>query len=98
VPNSLIQSFILKPMRYQTGGSVLAGKLAIERGWSINIGGGFHHCCANQGGGFCPFADITLCLRYMFENYEHIQSAMIIDLDAHQVNNSFETSKRHLSE
>jgi hypothetical protein len=36
VPNSLIQRVILKPMRYQTGGSVLAGKLAIERGWSIN--------------------------------------------------------------
>ena len=76
-------------MRYQTGGTVLAGKLAIERGWSINIGGGFHHCCAYQGGGFCPFADITLCLKFMFDNYEKVKSAMIIDLDAHQVSYFF---------
>ena len=40
-----------------------AGKLARDRGWAINIGGGFHHCSSNEGGGFCAYADITLCVK-----------------------------------
>ncbi|KAK3924758.1 Histone deacetylase 11 [Frankliniella fusca] len=54
VPNCTLQRKYLKPMRYQTGGSILAGRLALERGWAINIGGGFHHCSSSRGGGFCP--------------------------------------------
>ncbi len=62
-----------------------AGKLAVERGWAINIGGGFHHCCASRGGGFCAYADITLTIRFLFDRIPSIKRAMIIDLDAHQV-------------
>ncbi|KAJ0172740.1 hypothetical protein K1T71_011879 [Dendrolimus kikuchii] len=69
----------------QTGGSILAGKLALERGWAINVGGGFHHCSADKGGGFCPYADITLLIKYLVLNGK-IQNAMIVDLDAHQGN------------
>lgn len=70
--------------RLQTGGSVLAGKLALERGWAINVGGGFHHCCGYRGGGFCAYADITLMLRFLMMS-GRVQRAMIVDLDAHQV-------------
>ena len=62
-----------------------AGKLAMERGWAINIGGGFHHCSANKGGGFCAYADITLSIRYMLDRIPSVKQVMIIDLDAHQV-------------
>lgn len=48
------------------GGTILAAKLANERGWAINVGGGFHHCSADSGGGFCVYADITLSIRYAF--------------------------------
>ncbi|CAG2064799.1 unnamed protein product, partial [Timema podura] len=73
-------------MRFQTGGSILAGKLALERGWAINIGGGFHHCSSNKGGGFCPYADITLLINFLLKyEQQHVKSAMIVDLDAHQV-------------
>lgn len=48
------------------GGSILAAKLAKERGWAINVGGGFHHCSANEGGGFCVYADISLCIQYAY--------------------------------
>ncbi|XP_013171457.1 PREDICTED: histone deacetylase 11 [Papilio xuthus] len=85
LPNILVQYAYLKPMRLQTGGSVLAGKLALERGWAINVGGGFHHCSSDRGGGFCPYADITLLVRFLVDN-EMIQNAMIVDLDAHQGN------------
>ncbi|KAF9802869.1 hypothetical protein SFRURICE_015466 [Spodoptera frugiperda] len=70
VPNILVQYAYLKPMRLQTGGSVLAGKLALERGWAINVGGGFHHCSGDKGGGFCPYADITLLIRFLGNGYE----------------------------
>ncbi|CAH2044453.1 unnamed protein product [Thlaspi arvense] len=76
-PNFLVQQKVLNPFRKQVGGTILAAKLAIERGWAINIGGGFHHCTAERGGGFCAFADISLCVQF---------AVMIIDLDAHQGN------------
>ncbi|KAJ3686511.1 hypothetical protein LUZ61_015675 [Rhynchospora tenuis] len=84
-PNSLVQENVLRPFRKQVGGSVLSGKLAMERGWAINVGGGFHHCSAEQGGGFCTYADITLCIQFAFVRL-HISRIMIIDLDAHQGN------------
>ncbi|BES90983.1 Histone deacetylase domain [Nesidiocoris tenuis] len=87
VPNMIIQRCYLRPMRYQTNGTIVAGKLAMERGWSINIGGGFHHCSKDEGGGFCPYADITLLIQYILETYsERAKKVMVVDLDAHQGN------------
>uniref|UniRef100_A0A2D4IK58 Histone deacetylase 11 n=4 Tax=Micrurus TaxID=8634 RepID=A0A2D4IK58_MICLE len=86
MPNFLVQRKVLRPLRTQTGGTIMAGKLAIERGWAINIGGGFHHCSSDRGGGFCAYADITLTLRFLFERVEGVSRATIIDLDAHQGN------------
>lgn len=64
----------------------MAAKLAKERGWAINVGGGFHHCCADRGGGFCAYADISLCINYAFvrlniSRYHHVQT--IIDVYKH---------------
>ncbi|XP_037945645.1 histone deacetylase 11-like [Teleopsis dalmanni] len=86
VPNYLVQRGYLRPMRFQTAGSILAGKLAIRNGWAINLGGGFHHCCSYKGGGFCAYADITLLITKVFEEEESVSTAMIVDLDAHQGN------------
>lgn len=85
LPNFILQRQVLRPFRKQVGGTVLAAKLAVERGWAVNLGGGFHHCSASQGGGFCAYADISLCLQFAFCELP-ISRAMIIDLDAHQGN------------
>ncbi|THU52375.1 hypothetical protein C4D60_Mb10t03340 [Musa balbisiana] len=85
LPNCLVQNKVLYPFRKQVGGSILAAKLAKERGWAINIGGGFHHCSAEKGGGFCAYADISLCIQFAFVLL-NISRVMIIDLDAHQGN------------
>jgi len=85
-PNWLVQKTVLNPMRYATSGSILAGKVAMERGHAINLGGGFHHCSADCGGGFCPFADISLSIHYLRQQYSQVKKVMIIDLDAHQGN------------
>lgn len=109
LPNVVVQWRILKPLRYQTGGTVLvsipifikihflnkyyesmnsfqSGKLALERGWAINIGGGFHHCSADSGGGFCAYADLTLLIMNLFTYFsDRVKKVLIVDLDAHQV-------------
>ena len=59
----------------------------MERGWAINLGGGFHHCSKDQGGGFCFYADISICIHHLFDHMpELVKKVMIIDLDAHQGN------------
>ncbi|CAM8895624.1 unnamed protein product [Rhodiola kirilowii] len=85
VPNFLVQKLALHPFRKQVGGTILAAKLAKERGWAINVGGGFHHCSAERGSGFCAYADISLCIHFAFVGL-NISRVMIIDLDAHQGN------------
>ncbi|KAG9157318.1 hypothetical protein Leryth_004966 [Lithospermum erythrorhizon] len=85
IPNCLVQQKVLQPFRKQVGGSILGAKLAKERGWAINVGGGFHHCSAGKGGGFCAYADISLCIHFAFVRL-NISRVMIIDLDAHQGN------------
>ncbi|GJN38680.1 hypothetical protein PR202_gb27745 [Eleusine coracana subsp. coracana] len=85
VPNWVVQRKLLHPFRKQVGGSILSAKLALERGWAINVGGGFHHCSAEEGGGFCAYADISLCIQFAFVRL-NISRVMIIDLDAHQGN------------
>lgn len=86
LPNCIVQRRVLRPLRTQTGGTIMAGKLAMERGWAINVGGGFHHCSGDRGGGFCAYADITLAIKFLFERVEGVSKATIIDLDAHQGN------------
>jgi len=49
------------------------------------LGGGFHHCSRNQGGGFCPYADITMVVNDALQEENDYKLVMIIDLDAHQV-------------
>lgn len=73
-------------MRYQTGGSILASKLALQNGWSINLGGGFHHCSSSNGGGFCAYADISLIIHKLVVEERQLDKVMIVDLDAHQGN------------
>ncbi|CAK9195763.1 unnamed protein product [Sphagnum jensenii] len=85
LPNFILQQKVLRPFRKQVGGTVLSAKLAKDKGWAINLGGGFHHCCSNEGGGFCAYADITLTIQFAFERLG-ISRVMIIDLDAHQGN------------
>lgn len=85
VPNVILQSRILKPMKYATGGTILGCQLAMECGWAINLSGGYHHAKSESGGGFCFFADIPIAVYRLLKNKPEL-SIMIIDLDAHQGN------------
>jgi len=85
VPNFILQSRILKPVKYATGGTILGCQLAMEYGWAINLSGGYHHAKSESGGGFCFFADIPIAVYKLFKKNPEL-SVLIIDLDAHQGN------------
>ncbi|CAG0890657.1 unnamed protein product [Cyprideis torosa] len=84
-PNCLIQKYLLIPMKYHVGGTILATEVALERGWAINIGGGFHHCSRSQGSGYCFYADITIAILEARKKRRGLK-VLIVDLDAHQGN------------
>jgi histone deacetylase 11 len=76
---------VLRPMRWATGGTVLASRLALERGFAINLGGGFHHAGPDKAGGFCVYADAPLALATLHDEGK-LRSALVVDTDAHQGN------------
>lgn len=101
LPMYVVRKRLLRPLKWQTAGSILAGAVALKHGWSINLGGGFHHCEFNialgvrfnvfyegsseNAAGFCLFADITLLIKYVWDQIDRDLKVMIVDLDAHQV-------------
>jgi histone deacetylase 11 len=84
-PDQTSRNVLLEPMLYQAGGSVAAAFAALEHGWAINLGGGFHHASSDQGGGFCAIADIGMIVKVL-RREKKLKKVMIIDLDAHQGN------------
>ena len=75
----------MEAMCLGTVGSVEAAYLAMEKGWAINLSGGFHHATRSGGGGFCIYPDITFITHNLRKNYG-VKKIMIVDLDAHQGN------------
>src|SRR5262245_52905671 len=90
LPAWLIAWRVLRPMRWATGGTVLACRLALERGLAVNLGGGFHHAARDRGGGFCVYADAPLALLTLHAE-GRISSALVVDTDAHQGDGTADT-------
>jgi acetoin utilization deacetylase AcuC-like enzyme len=67
------------------GGSILAGRLALEDGAAANVGGGFHHAYPDHGEGFCVLNDFAIAIRRLQKD-KAIQRAMTVDCDVHQAN------------
>lgn len=83
LPGWLTAWRVLRPMRWATGGTVLACRQALQHGLAINLGGGFHHAGPERGHGFCVYADIPLALLTLHSEGK-LASALVIDTDAHQ--------------
>ncbi len=71
--------------RLAAGGTVLAARLAVERGAAGSVGGGFHHAFADHGEGFCLLNDLAVAIRVL-QKEGRIQTAAVVDLDLHQGN------------
>jgi len=84
MPAFVSRYLVIDPMLHQTGGSITAAELALQHGWAINLGGGFHHASAERGHGFCIVADITIAIKKLRQTHPEVKKIMIVDLDAHQ--------------
>lgn len=67
------------------GGSILAGRLALETGSCYHLGGGFHHAFPDHGEGFCAINDHSVAIRKLMGE-KVIDRAMVVDCDVHQAN------------
>jgi acetoin utilization deacetylase AcuC-like enzyme len=76
---------LIRAVWLSAGGSILAGRQAMEDGVSVNIGGGFHHAYPDHGEGFCVLNDIAIAIRSL-QKSKAIERAMTVDCDVHQGN------------
>ena len=67
------------------GGSILAGRKALDDGFAANLSGGFHHAYAGHGEGFCMIHDVGIGIRAL-QASGAIRTAMVVDTDVHQGN------------
>jgi len=67
------------------GGSILAGRRALEDGFAANLSGGFHHAYPGHGEGFCMVHDVGVAIRSL-QAAGKIRTAMTVDTDVHQGN------------
>ncbi|WP_052134975.1 histone deacetylase family protein, partial [Sphingomonas sp. 37zxx] len=65
------------------GGTYLAAKLAIERGFAANTAGGSHHALSETGAGFCVFNDLAVAANRLIEEGS-VNRVLIVDCDVHQ--------------
>jgi acetoin utilization deacetylase AcuC-like enzyme len=80
--------FSLELVRFawlMTGGTILTGRLALERGVALHLGGGFHHAFHDHGEGFCVLNDIAVAVEAL-KKEGAAQRIMVVDCDLHQGN------------
>eukprot|EP00892_Ulva_mutabilis_P007087 jgi/Ulvmu1/4750/UM020_0034.1 len=87
LPMWLIQRMLLSNMRRHLAGTMLAAGLAVQHGWSLNLGGGMHHARHNDGDGWCAYSDITAAIRRIrVATGGRVHRVVVIDTDVHQGN------------
>jgi histone deacetylase 11 len=90
LPAAFIDWRVLRPMRYATGGTILASRMALDSGLAINLAGGYHHASPSWGDGSCVYADIPLAAEILHAE-GLVERVLVVDLDAHQGNGTAAT-------
>jgi acetoin utilization deacetylase AcuC-like enzyme len=93
--------------RRSVGGTLQAGRVALQEGVSANLAGGTHHAYADRGGGFCVFNDLAVTARVLQAEWGRVPApdglrrqalnVAIIDLDVHQGNGTARIFERDAS-
>ena len=76
---------LVRAVWLSAGGSILAGRLALQGAIAVNIGGGFHHAYPDHGEGFCVLNDFAIGIRRLQKD-KVITHAMTVDCDVHHGN------------
>ena len=72
-------------MRLCCGGTLLAGRRALQDGVSGHLGGGFHHAFADHGEGFCLLNDVAVAVAALLADGS-VERVAVVDLDVHHGN------------
>ncbi|XP_066555850.1 uncharacterized protein SYNPCC7002_A1628 [Amia ocellicauda] len=75
---------IVSRCRYETGGTVLAANIALQRGLACSTAGGTHHAFPSYGAGFCLLNDLAVTAKQCMDSSGAKRKVLIIDLDVHQ--------------
>jgi len=74
---------LVRRCRLETGATILACRLALEKGIACSTGGGTHHAFPSFGSGYCLINDIAIAARFMVAT-GLVEKVLIVDLDVHQ--------------
>jgi acetoin utilization deacetylase AcuC-like enzyme len=67
------------------GGTLSAGRLALEHGIAVHLGGGFHHAFRAHGEGFCLLNDVAVAAGNL-RGSGAVSRVAVVDLDVHHGN------------
>ena len=74
---------MVRRSRLVMGGTYLAGRIALDRGFAANSAGGSHHALPDGGAGYCIFNDLAVAgSRLLAEG--RVERIGFVDLDVHQ--------------
>ena len=73
---------LVERSRRAVGGTIEAGRYALEEGIAVNLAGGTHHAATGKGAGYCVFNDVAVAIRVL-QSENRIQKAVVIDCDVH---------------
>lgn len=76
---------VYKGFLLMVGGTITAANLALENGFAVHLGGGFHHAFPDHGEGFCMLNDVAVAAKKLIEEGK-CERVMIVDLDVHHGN------------
>ena len=88
LPNWIADRHILRPMRWAVRGTMLAAEAALTDGFTVNLGGGYHHAKPDRGEGFSIYSDVGIAIAHLRLTHQIPDESRVvyIDTDAHQGN------------
>ena len=82
LPPGFVEDRFAAPFRFQTRGTVLAARLAVQKGLACTLGGGFAHAQRDFSEGFNLFADAPLAVATL-RREGFAGNILMIDADVH---------------
>lgn len=76
-----INAMVANRAQLVPGGTYLAARLALDRGFAANSAGGSHHALADTGAGYCVFNDLAIAAIRLTQEGRRV---LIVDCDVHQ--------------
>lgn len=76
---------LVERVLYETGGTLLASKIALSRGLACSTAGGTHHAFSDRATGYCLINDLAVAAGHLREK-GLVDKVLVIDLDVHQGN------------